>query len=51
MLSQYKNIDQILNAKKSLSAQRLPQIKTNNINLVGQNTVTFNNDIINTKNN
>jgi len=47
MLNQYKNIENILAAKKSLSATRIQQIKLDNANIETQNSVLFDSDLIN----
>jgi hypothetical protein len=47
MLTQYKNINQILSAKQSLSAQRLDSTLLGTINTNKQIPVSFNADIIN----
>jgi len=47
MLNQYKNIENILAEKKSLSATRIQQIKLDNANIETQNSVLFDSDLIN----
>jgi len=47
MLTQYKNIEQILEAKKSISAERLDRTILQNIRTNFINPITFNNDIVN----
>lgn len=47
MLDQYKNIEQISLAKKSISAQRIDTVQLQNINSNFSNPITFNNNIIN----
>jgi len=46
-LTQYKNIDQILEAKNSLSANRIDKTQLQTINTSFKNPITFNNDIVN----
>ena len=47
MLTQYKNIEQILEAKKSISAERLDRNILQTIRTSFINPVSFNNDIVN----
>jgi hypothetical protein len=47
MLGNYKNIENILAAKKSLSATRIQQIKLDSAEISTDNAVVFNPDIIN----
>jgi len=47
MLTQYKNIEQILEAKKSISAERLNRNILQTISTSFINPVSFNNDIVN----
>ena len=47
MLTQYKNIEQISLAKKSISAQRIDTVQLQNINSNFSNPITFNDNIIN----
>ena len=46
-LTQYKNIDQILSAKNSLSADRIDKTQLQNITTNLLDPVTFNNNIVN----